>query len=316
MGKNLGMQRAPLPDHLRAGSFSLRMSDKAGVTRTRTAAKDLATVSRGVRVRLDSEAKGGAALRAYTELDDSSALTHVSAARVWRASLGWRLEEDWRIHLSRRPGFSRPRRVNVVGHLLEFLPGELVEYDGVRLTSPARTWLDLASMASVDELVIAGDSLVCAHGPEFPVPREPLCTVVELQDIVAKHAGARGIRAARQALELIRVGADSQPETALRLALVRAGLPEPGLNHVLWGIHGAPVLWPDAAYPEWRISIQYDGAGHGDPGQYQRDIRRQTVTGEYGWLEVRVSKADLAGDRPAVVRKVRAALESRGWRAR
>lgn len=312
----MGMQRAPLPDHLRAGSFSLRMSDKAGVTRTRTAAKDLATVSRGVRVRLDSEAKGGAALRAYTELDDSSALTHVSAARVWRASLGWRLEEDWRIHLSRRPGFSRPRRVNVVGHLLEFLPGELVEYDGVRLTSPARTWLDLASMASVDELVIAGDSLVCAHGPEFPVPREPLCTVVELQDIVAKHAGARGIRAARQALELIRVGADSQPETALRLALVRAGLPEPGLNHVLWGIHGAPVLWPDAAYPEWRISIQYDGAGHGDPGQYQRDIRRQTVTGEYGWLEVRVSKADLAGDRPAVVRKVRAALESRGWRAR
>ena len=205
IGKNLGMHRAPLPEQLTAGSFSLRMSDKAGVSRTRTEAKDLVTVSRGVRVHLGSAAKGGAALRAYTELDDTSALTHVSAARVWRAALGWRLEEDWRIHLSRRPGFSMPRRANVVGHLLTFLPGELVEYDGVRVTSPARTWLDLASMAGVDDLVIAGDSVVCAHGPEFPAPREPLCMVAELQDMVAKHPGVRGIRAARAALELIRV---------------------------------------------------------------------------------------------------------------
>ncbi|WP_246527668.1 endonuclease domain-containing protein [Pseudarthrobacter albicanus] len=292
------------------------MSDKAGITRTRTAARDLATVSRGVRVPLGFEAQGGAALRAYTELDCSSALTHISAARVWRTALAWRLEDDWRIHLSRRPGFSMPRRVNVVGHLLTFLPGELVEYDGVRLTSPARTWLDLASMAGVDELVIAGDSLVCSHGPEFPAPREPLCTVADLRPMVSKHAGVRGVRAARAALELIRVGADSQPETSMRLALVRAGLPEPKLNHVLWGVHGAPVLWPDAAYLEWRISIQYDGAGHGGPEQYLRDIRRDSATREYGWLEVRVSKDDLAGDRPAVVRKVRAALESRGWRAR
>lgn len=308
------MHRAPLPEHLTAGSFSLRMSDKAGVTRTRTEAKDLATVSRGIRVHLGSEAKGAAALRAYTELDDHSALTHVSAARVWRAVLGWRLEQDWRVHLSRRPGFSMPRRANVVGHLLTFLPGELVEHDGVRLTSPARTWLDLASMAGVDELVFAGDSLVCSHGQEFPAPREPVCTLEELRRMVADHPGMRGVRAARAALELIRVGADSQPETEMRLALVRAGLPEPELNHVLWGVHGAPVLWPDAAYQEWRISIQYDGVGHGGAQQYRRDIRRESLTREYGWLEVRISKDDLAGERPAVVRKVRAALESRGWR--
>jgi hypothetical protein len=230
--------------------------------------------------------------------------------------LVWRFEDDWRVHVSRRPGFSMPRRLNVVGHLLTFLPGELVEYDGVRLTSPARTWLDLASMAGVDELVIAGDSLVCSHGPEFPSSREPQCTVADLRGMVANHPGARGVRAARAALELIRVGADSQPETVMRLALVRAGLPEPELNHVLWGARGVPVLWPDAAYVKWRISIQYDGAGHGGSGQYLRDIRRESVTREYGWLEVRVSKDDLAADRPAVVRKVRAALESRGWRAR
>jgi very-short-patch-repair endonuclease len=67
-----------------------------------------------------------------------------------------------------------------------------------------------------------------------------------------------------------------------------------------------------------RLESEAKGAAvcaHG-PEQYERDIRRQTLTGDYGWLEVRVSKSELTGDRPAVVHKVRAALESRGWRTR
>ena len=164
------MRRAPLPFHLTTGSFSLRAADKAGISRTRTAAQDLVTVSRGIRVPTDSAAAGAAALRAYTDLDDEATLSLGSAARLWSAPLPGRLEEDWRIHLARRRGRSTPRRVNVVGHQLTLLPDEVVELDGVRLTSPARTWLDLATVLSADELVIAGDSLVCEHGPEFPVP--------------------------------------------------------------------------------------------------------------------------------------------------
>lgn len=167
------MRRAKLPDHLTTGSFSVRASDKAGVTRTRTAAKDLVTVSRRIRVPVHSGASGAAALRAYTDQDDNSVLTSLSALRVWGGPLPARFSGDWRIHVARRRGFSFPRRVNVVGHLLTFLPGETVEYDGVRLTSPARTWLDLAPLLDIDELVAVGDFLVCAHGPEFPRPRAP-----------------------------------------------------------------------------------------------------------------------------------------------
>ncbi|WP_461163824.1 hypothetical protein [Arthrobacter sp. R4-81] len=236
------------------GSFSLRASDKAGVSRTRTEAKDLATVSRGIRMHLGSAAAGAAALRAYTELDDSSVLSFGSAARIVQAALPSWLEDDWRVHVARRRGFSMPRRANVVGHLLTLLPDEVVEHDGVRLTSPARTWLDLASILNLDELVVAGDSLVCSHGPDFPMPREALCTVDE--------------------------------------------------------------LWPDAAYPEQRVALQYEGAHHNGSDQYLKDIRRADTTTECGWIEVRVSKFDLAGGRPAVVSKVRTALESRGWRAK
>jgi hypothetical protein len=315
------MRRAPLPPHLTAGSFSLRAADKAGVTRTRTRAKDLVTVSRGIRVPLASAAAGAAALRAYTELDDGSILGLGSAARIWKAPLPPRLGEDWRIHLARRRGSSMPRRVNVVGHLLTLLPDEVVAVDGVRLTSPARTWLDLAAVLGVDDLVAVGDSLVCEHGPEHPFPRRALCSASDLRDMAARHPGVRGVRKARAAVELVRVGADSAPETQMRLALVRAGLPEPVLNHVVWGdaVWGggtAPVLWPDAAYPQWRLALQYEGAHHNGEEQYLRDIRRADTAAGAGWLELRVSRLDLVGDRPAVVRKVRAALESRGWRAR
>jgi hypothetical protein len=313
------MHRAPLPLHLATGSFSLRAADKAGITRTRTAARDLLTVSRGVRVPTDSAATGAAALRAYTDLDDEATLSFGSAAHLWNAPLpGW-LEEDWRIHLARRRGHSTPRRVNVVGHQLALLPDEVVELDGVRLTSPARTWLDLASVLSTDELVIAGDFLVCEHGPEFPHPRDALCSIEELRSMVERHPGSRGIRKARAAVELIRVGADSPPETRLRLVLIRAGLPEPVLNHVVWdedpwGGTGWPVLWPDAAYPQWRVSLQYEGAHHNGEDQYLRDIRRADTTVRSGWHEVRISRLDLTGVNPAAVSKVRNALESRGWR--
>ena len=78
--------------------------DKGGVTRTRTAARDLVTVSRGIRVPAGSAAAGAAALRAYTDLDDEAILSLGSAARLWSAPLPGRLEEDWRIHLARRRG--------------------------------------------------------------------------------------------------------------------------------------------------------------------------------------------------------------------
>ncbi|MEV4953076.1 endonuclease domain-containing protein [Paenarthrobacter nitroguajacolicus] len=308
------MRRTNLPDHLTTGSFSLRASDKAGVTRKRTAAKDLVTVSRGVRVPVLSGATGAAALRAYTDLDDTSVLVMLSAARLWNVPLPGYVSGDWRIHLARRRGFSFPRRVNVAGHLLTFLAGETAEHDGVKLTSPARTWLDLASVLKLEDLVAAGDSLVCSHGAEFPVPKDALCSIEELREIVRRHPGMRGVRTARAALGLIRVGADSAPETHMRLALIDANLPEPELNHVVRNHLGLPVLWPDAAYLEWKVSLQYDGQHHGGAEQHLRDIERQERSLAYGWLEVRISKHDLEGERPAVVHKVRRALQSRGWK--
>jgi hypothetical protein len=192
---------------------------------------------------------------------------------------------------------------------MTFEPGEVVIHDGVRVTSPARTWLDLAGLLTVDELVAAGDSAVLAHGTDFPVPRAPLATIDDLRRLVASHPGMRGIKTARLALPEIRVGADSPQETRMRLILARTNLGEPVLNHVLRNGWGQAAVWPDAAYPEHRLALQYDGGHHADPLQAARDRKRQETTERLGWAELRIFKDDLDGDRPFLLEKVRATLQ-------
>ncbi|ALE91730.1 hypothetical protein AOC05_04245 [Arthrobacter alpinus] len=310
------MRRIQLPEHLYRRSFTTRASAAAGVPPQRTRANDVIRVSRGILVPAGMPLQGTAALAAYTEANPRSVLSHVSAARLWKIPLPPVQENDWRIHLATPPLAGAPRRMNVVGHRLALAQWEICRLDGVRLTHPARTWLDLAGCLSLRDLVAAGDFLVCSHGPDFPAPREAICSLADLKNTLALHHGLRGVRNARAALELVRVGADSPPETFMRLALVDAGLPEPELNVLLRQSGGRPLLWPDGAYRRYRTSLQYDGAHHNSPDQYLRDIRRLEATKLLGWTEVRIAHEDLRGDSPAVVRKVAEALRASGWHAR
>lgn len=304
------MSRTPMPPQLPNGSFPASAAETLGLNQKQLRRDGIVTLSRGLRLPLNSTGTVAENLRGYTELDPECCLSHGSAARIHGISLSVALEADWRIHLARSGEKWKPRRRNVVGHQLTFKPGEVIGLDGVRLTSPARTWLDLAEMMSIDEIVAAGDSIVVEHGEAHPKPRKALATVDDLKAMVAAHPGRRGVRKARLALDLIRVGADSPRETRMRLLLLGAGLPEPTLNHVIFNEWGVPAVWPDAAYVKERIALQYDGRHHGEAEQYQRDIKRQASTERLGWREVRVHHEDLLGSRPEVVDKVRRALST------
>ncbi|HYH77238.1 MAG TPA: hypothetical protein VD841_07030 [Arthrobacter sp.] len=300
------MALSPLPGELLAGSFTTAIAASSGLSRKRQRQPDVVIPSRGVRIPMHGNAAVTANLRAYTALDNTSILTHHSGGKIWALGLPPWLEADWRIHIARGRSAAKPRRLNVVGHRLTFQTGEVVMHDGVRVTSPARTWLDLASLLTVDELIAVGDSIVVAHGPDFPRPREPLASTGDLRRMIAAHPGMRGLKTARLAIDEIRVGADSPQETKMRLALARTSFGEPLLNHVIRNGWGQPSVWPDAAYPEHRIALQYDGGHHSDPRQIKLDATRRATTEHLGWSEIRVFKEDLDGDKPFLLEKVRA----------
>ena len=99
------------------------------------------------------------------------------------------------------------------------------------------------------------------------------------------------MRLAREALHLVRVGADSPPETELRLALIEAGLPEPELQ-----VPGDPqdrfARIVDLGYRAWRLALQYDGEHHRSREQQARDARRDGWLQDHGWRSLRLTADD------------------------
>lgn len=273
----------------------------------------LCVPSRGVRIPSDAVPLGRlGVVRPYTVVTPFSAASHATAFTLWDFPGFHPGQDDGRIHISRPDAMAIPRRRGVAGHVGQFFPDEVVSLDGVLITSRARTWLDCSRKMSIDELTVVADHLVRIPRPEFEGRTEPHATLEELADMLDRHKGTPGIRKARLALEQSRVGADSAPETRLRLALEKAGLPDPNLN-VPTELHNGVVRQPDLSYAEYKVAVEYEGEGHSEAAQIIRDIAREEDFVAAGWTLVRISKRHMLNDASSAVAKVRAALLSRGW---
>lgn len=280
---------SPLPDNLAGRSFTLQQQRDAGIPADRPWRRDLRVASRGVRVPWGEAQPLHHTCSLLTGLASGSACCLVTAALLWRCPLPLDLQNDLRIHLANTAGGTRPVRKGVAGHKLMLRGPDVVKLDGVPLTTPARTWLDLASILALEDLVVAADHFICSQSRSFGPKKLALCSIADLQGQVLANPGARGIRNARRALELCRVGADSAPETRLRLAIGRLGLPEPVLGHVVTDFTGREVAWPDVAFPDYKVAVNYDGRHHLQERQRESDIRRDESIAAVGWASVTVT---------------------------
>ena len=295
-------------------SFSLSESDAAGLARQRTVSTGLVIPSRGLRVPWGIEQELPDRLRPLGDLTPGSAFSYSTAAHLWGVPMPSWLQNELTIHISRPRHGAAPRRAGVTGHRVVFLPGETTTLKGLSVTTPARTWLDLARLLDEDSLVAAGDALVNANKRSFMPERTALTSIAELRGTVQRHPKMRGVLRARAALDLIRVGADSAPETFLRLRLVHAGLPEPELGYVIVDANGSEVAWPDLAYPEYRVALQYDGGHHFEREQIELDIVRNERTAQAGWIQITITARTLdAVGQDSVEARVHRTLRTRGW---
>jgi len=169
---------------------------------------------------------------------------------------------------------------------------------GLRVTSAVRTIADLACRLPLTDAVALLDTAL--HGR--------LVNAGRLRDWASTHAGYRGVRRLKRALELADPAAESVMETRLRLLLVLAGLPQPRSQVSLRDDGGLFLARPDLYYPEARLAIEYDGATHRE--SLVADNRRQNRMIGAGYRLLRFTAGDVLDAPAAVVSMVSRALAS------
>ena len=176
---------------------------------------------------------------------------------------------------------------------------EIVEINGIRVTTPARTALDLGRRNPINRAVAAIDALANATNLK--------ATDVAL--LAQRYRGRRGMTRARAAFDLVDAGAESPRETWLRLLLLRAGFPPPRTQIPVYDEFGQLVARLDMGWEDSMIAAEYDGDHHRtNRRQFNRDIARTDSLTAMGWIVVRVTSEDT----PAViVRRVESAFARR-----
>lgn len=177
---------------------------------------------------------------------------------------------------------------------------EITVVDGMRVTTPARTALDLARRWRLGVAVAAIDALAQATDLKM----------ADVELLAQRYRGHRGMKAARAALELVDGGAQSPKETWLRLLLIEAGFPPPRTQIPVLNEWGWVEAYLDMGWEDIKVAAEYDGQHHQSSRyQYVKDIQRlEKAERRYGWIVVRVVAEYHRDD---VIRRVAAARASR-----
>jgi hypothetical protein len=207
-----------------------------------------------------------------------------TAAALHRLPLPARFAAETALHVAVPAGERRIDALQIVAHHVRVVESDVAAWQQTAVSSPTRTWCDLAASLSLAELVAVGDRLIW-H-------RSPMTTITALAAQIDRYEGRRGIRLMRAGLELLSDSADSPPESELRVAVYLAGFPPPRVNEEILLSSGS-TLHPDLGWPNFRVAIDYEGDHHRvDREQWRTDIRRFSELHDDGWRTYRATGDD------------------------
>jgi len=169
---------------------------------------------------------------------------------------------------------------------------------GFPVTVAMRTVRDIGSDRDITESVVALDMAL----------RAGLVESADLAEYVRNHSGDKGIQRLRRAARLADPRSESPMETRLRIAIIKARLPQPRVQAELHDANGQFVGRADLYYPDRRLVIEYDGDNHRD--RLVSDLRRQNALVNASYHLLRFTAADLRAPNAvaAQVRQARAML--------
>jgi hypothetical protein len=184
-------------------------------------------------------------------------------------------------------------------------PEEVEFFNGVAVTTVARTLVDLAGMVGLATL-------------KKTVGRAAIRRKLDLQavDLAIHNAKRRrGLKALELALAPYRTK-DGKPldvrsdfETLVLPELLDAGLPRPGCNVPL-EIDGERLV-VDFLWEKQRVVVETDGREtHETPDAFQSDRGRDQFLASVGYRTVRVTWDQIHNERAAVLRRIKNALQT------
>lgn len=251
-------------------------------------AGDLVALSRGVYLRrADHDRLDGAgrhrvrARHVAATLPPGAVISHVSAAilldlDVWNIDLG-------RVHVSRAGPHGR-RSTHLHVHATTWADGDVVEVDGIALTSPARTVVDLARTLPRDQTVVVGDSALRNH----PATLDLLPATVTS----ARHRS--GIARAAAVVPFLDARSESPGESLSRLRIAEGGLPRPVLQYPIVLRDGRRVRL-DFFWTQHGVVGEFDGAGkYTDRRDLVAEKLREDAVRDLGFEVIRWTWADLS----------------------
>ena len=317
-------RRVELPEPFRVLPFSARAALENGVTPSRLRAADLDHPFHAVFQVIREPRDLRWLCRAYQErMNPAHCFSHATAAELYGLPLPQYVARAGPVHVSAMAPARAPYGTGVAGHRLapeRWSRRELVLRDeetyelfGFPTAAPEFVWAQLADALDVDDLVALGDAIV--GGIVNPDIRKtgPLSTVDSLREMLRVHSGCRGAKPMSAAIDRIRVGSMSRPESLLRVLLVRAGLPEPVPNRRVYDPGGHLLAMPDLCWPEHRVLVEYQGDGHRSRTTFRADITRIEEYSDGDWSALQASADDVFEDPNPFMARVWRRLTSRGW---
>ena len=285
----------PLPE-----PFTVAAARSLGLTRGQLRRPEYVRLAHGVVVRLPDAIEERERLQLLAGLlPPDAAYSHRTAA----ALLGAAVDPPARPHVALAPRRVLPQHAGLVVHGRRLAPADVVRHTGLRVTSGAQTYLDLAPLLPPQELVAVGDALY----------RLGHLDPARLDERLARADRVRGVVRARACAPLLDPRAQSRPESITRYWLLTSDLPDPRPQVEVHDRRGRVVAHGDLGYSDWKVLLEYEGRQHADPDQFGRDVDRYTLMAADGWLVLRFARHHLTGPR-VVVDRTRAALLTRGWR--
>jgi very-short-patch-repair endonuclease len=228
---------------------------------------------------------------------EGAALSHRAAATLWQ--LLPHPARDRAVDVTVPVRHAKGRRGIRVHRAGPIPPDETTILDGIPITAPARTLLDLAAVVPPGDLERA----------VAEAERRRLASRSRLAALLARYARRPGTRALRALVEMQERPAFIRSEAERRLLrLVRkARLPAPDVNAPLHGFE-VDLLWRDAA-----LVVEVDGyAFHSGRAAFEEDRRRDAELAARGLTVVRVTWRQLADQPEAVVVRIGQALARLG----